>query len=458
MESFLGNLLIVLGVFAAALFFFILLYKGDIVFGFLVWFLAASFIHRNIFFISLPGWPDIYLERIIFVLIFIIFFIEVFRGKERLLPNTRIEYVMMVLLLILLFSMGLSGFLATRGDEYQPFHIFLTGFLFPFIFYYFGKTVLNTEPRIKILLWGLFWFFSYLVLTAYLEHFKITRFIFPRYISDPLFGIHYGRARGPYGNAPVNGWILASLFCTTLYLRSQTKGLVTRGIMLIILLLTPVAIFYTYTRAVWLSFLLAPILVMFLSKKLLLGPRFFVFPIIFLILLTFFNWENIAGKERQLGGVLQLQEIAARTGLYNATKAIFRDTPFFGVGFGRFGRVLPFYAPEAFPGTAPQLASQHNIFFGLLSEVGLIGLTPFVLILYFIIRDSILLFKKLGEEKGFFSRDLVVTFWAIFLIYLVSASFIQTQFFIQANALVFLWAGMVVGFYQRQIRLTPDSK
>ncbi|MFH0786417.1 MAG: O-antigen ligase family protein [Pseudomonadota bacterium] len=458
MESFSGNLLVVLGVFAAVLFFFILLYKGDIVFGFLVWFLAASFIPRQIFVISFPGWPDIYLERLIFVLLFIIFLFEVLRGKEKLLPNTRIEYFMMVLLVILLISMGQTGFLAIRGDEYQPFHIFLTGFLFPFTFYYFGKTVLSTEPRIKILLWGLFLFFSYLVLTAYLEHFKITRFIFPRYISDPLLGIHYGRARGPFGVAPVNGWILASLFCTTLYLRSQTKGLISRGIMLIILLLTPVAIFYTYTRAVWLSFLLAPILLMLFSKKLLFRPRYFVFPIICLILLIFFNWENIASKERALGGVMQLKEIEARTGLYNATKAIFRDTPFFGVGFGRFGRVLPFYAPEAFPGTAPQLASQHNLFFGLLSEVGLIGLTPFVLILYFIIRDSILLFKKLGEEKGFFSRDPVVVFWAIISIYLVNAFFIQTQFFIQANGLVFLWAGLVVGFYQRQVRLTPDSK
>lgn len=458
MESFSGNLVLVLGVFTATIFFFVLLYKGDIVFGFLVWFLAASFIPRQIFVISLPGWPDIYLERLIFVLVFIIFFFEMFRGKERSLPNTRIEYFMMVLLVILLISMGLTGFLATRGDEYQPFHIFLTGFLFPFTFYYFGKTVLSTEPRIKILLWGLFLFFSYLVLTAYLEHFKITRFIFPRYISDPFFGIHYGRARGPFGVAPVNGWILASLFCTTLYLRSQTKGLLSRGIMLIILLLAPVAIFYTYTRAVWLSFLLAPILLMLFSKKLLFRPRYFVFPVICLILLTFFNWENIASKERALGGVMQLKEIEARAGLYNATKAIFRDTPLFGVGFGRFGRVLPFYAPEAFAGTAPQLASQHNLFFGLLSEVGLIGLTPFVLILYFIIRDSILLFKRLGEEKGFFSRDPVVIFWAIISIYLVNALFIQTQFFIQANGLVFLWAGLVVGFYQRQVRLTPDSK
>lgn len=455
MEAFPGNILWFFGLLTVAFFFFGLIYLKDITFGFIVWFLAATFIGRETFVVSLAGWPDIYLERIIFVLVFTIFIFEVLRGQEKLLPNTRLEFVIGILLIILVGSMARTGFLATRGDEYQPFHIFLTGFFFPFAFFYFGKNLLYSEERIRILLWSFFGFFLYLVITAYLEHFKVTSLIFPRNIGNPLVGIHYGRARGVFGNAPVNGWVLGSLFCTTLFLRSQIKGPVARGLMLVLLLLTPVAVFYTYTRAVWLSFLLAPFVLVFFSKKLLVRPRFFLFPLIFLILLTFYNWENIAGKERELGGVMQISEIEARVGLYNATKVIFRDMPLFGVGFGRFGRALPFYAPEAFPGTAPQLASQHNLFFGLLSEVGLFGLIPFLLILYYIFRFSLSLFRRLGEE-GFINRDLVVTFWAMLLIYLVNASFIQTQFFIQANGLLFLWAGMIVGLYQRRVLTIED--
>jgi O-antigen ligase len=217
--------------------------------------------------------------------------------------------------------------------------------------------------------------------------------------------------------------------------------------------MAPLAIFYTYTRAVWLSFLLVIFFLAFSSDRLLAGKRYFVFPIIFVILLIFLNWENIGGKEREMGGVMQLSEIQARENLFNVTVAIFKDAPLFGVGFGRFDRVLPFYSTEVF-GTAVQLASQHNIFFSLLSEVGLIGLIPFVLILYYLIRFSIRLYKNLGDEEGFFSRDLVVTFWGIMLIYLVNALFIQTQFFIEANSLVFLWAGIIVGFWQRQEELS----
>lgn len=456
MEFVLEYHLVILGFITAVFFFIIFLSLGDIFWGFIIWFLVATFFGKEFFVISFPGWPDIYLERIVFLILFILFFVEVFRGKERLLSNTRVENMMILLLLVLMFSMGRTGFLTTRGDEYQPFHIFLTGFFFPFIFYYFGKTLLYTEQRIKILLWGLLGFFIYLVLTAYLEHFKITSLIFPRFISNPLVGIHYGRARGPFVTAPVNGWVMGALFFSSLFLRSRVQGGVARAVLLIVLLLTPLALFYTYTRAVWLSFLMAPLPLLLFSKKLLLRSRFIFLPLVLLILFTIVNWENISSQEREMGGVMQVSEVQSRIALFQVTKAVLKEAPIFGVGFGRFNRAIPYYSSEVLHGTSVQLASQHNLFFGLLSEVGLIGLVPFILILFFIFHLSILLFRRLPGE-GFISKDLVVTFWAILIIYLVNASFIQTQFFIVANALIFLWAGMMVGLYQRQIYSAPNA-
>lgn len=449
MSGFFGNIFFALGGFTAVLFFVFLVY-WDILFGFLVWLYASILLGKWFFLISLPGLPDIYLERIIFVFLFLIFFIEVIAGKESLLPNNPIDYLMAALIVILIISMGRTGFLSTRGDEYQPFHVFLTGYLFPFSFYYFGKTFLYSEKRIKILLQGLFFLFLYLVITAYLEHFKINQFIFPQYITNPLEGIHWGRARGPFLNAPANGWVIGSLFFTTLFLRAHTENIFVRAVMFLILLFCPVAIFYTYTRAVWLSFLLAPLALVFFSQHLFIRPRFLLFPLLFLILMVFFYWGNITSKERELGGVVQVSEVQTRIGLYQASKAIFRDVPLFGVGFGRFQRALPFYAAEAFPGTAVQLASQHNLFLGLLSEVGLTGLVPFLFIVLFVFIYSAKLYK-MSEREGLISRDTVAVFWAIMVVYIVNAFFIQTQFFLSANAVVFLWVGMIVGLYQRMI-------
>jgi O-antigen ligase len=78
-----------------------------------------------------------------------------------------------------------------------------------------------------------------------------------------------------------------------------------------------------------------------------------------------------------------------------------------------------------------------------------LGAVPFVLILFFVFRYSQVLYRRLGEE-GIISRNLVAVFWSIIIVYLISASFIQTQYFIAANALTFLWVGMIVGLYQRQ--------
>lgn len=450
-------LVLVVGILAAIVFFFLLVFRGDISFGFLVWMFAAIFLGREFFFIQAPaGLPDIYLDRIVFVLLFAIFFIEIFTGRESLLPLTRLDYFMGLMILILLISMSRTGFLSVLPGEFQPFHIFLNGFVFPFSFYFLGKTILYTEKRVKILLWSLFVLFLYLTLTAFLEHYKVNSLIFPRYITDPLIGIHYGRARGPFYNAPVMGWMLVSLFLSTLFLRSQVQGLITKGFLSLVLLFSVVAIFFTYTRAVWLSILLAPTLVLVFSKRVLFQARFLLFPIILLLIFVSWNWENITSKERETGGVMQVAEAESRIALFRVTTAIFADRPLFGVGFARFDRAVSRYAPQVFPVSSASMPSQHNIFFGLLSEVGLIGLVLFLIILYYPIRYSIALFRELGEE-GWINKDLMVIFWGTFLTFVVTASFIQTQHFLASNALIFLWVGMVVGLYQRRVLGIPDA-
>jgi len=450
-------LVLVVSILTATIFFFLLVYLGDISFGFLVWMFAAIFLGREFFFIEAPvGFPDVYMDRIVFVLLFAILFFEIFTGRERFLPLTRPDYFMGLMILVLLISMSRTGFLSVIPGEFQPFHLFLNGFIFPFSFYFFGKTILYTEQRVKILVWSFFVLFLYLVITAFLEHYKVNSLIFPRYITNPLIGIHYGRARGPFYNAPVNGWMLVSLFLSTLFLRSQVQGMITKGVLSLVLLFSVVAIFYTQTRSNYLAFLLAPLLVLLFSRKLLFRTRFLLFPLIILLVFVFLNWENITSKERELGGVMQVAEAESRIALFRVTEVIFTQAPLFGVGFARFNRAVSFYAPQVFPGISTNLPSQHNLFFGLLSEVGLLGLIPFLVILYYPIRYSIALYRKLGEE-GWINKDLIVIFWGIFLTFLVIASFVQTNHYLASNAFVFLLSGMVVGLYQRRVLGIPDA-
>ncbi|MGA3086325.1 MAG: hypothetical protein ABSE95_16270 [Thermodesulfobacteriota bacterium] len=59
------QILITLAFITAFVFFLFLTIGGNLVFGFLVWLFAAIFIPSAVFLISTPGFPDIYLERII---------------------------------------------------------------------------------------------------------------------------------------------------------------------------------------------------------------------------------------------------------------------------------------------------------------------------------------------------------------------------------------------------------
>ena len=421
---------------------------GDIVFGALAWFYTAIFIPKYVFIVSIPGAPDIYIERLVFVLLLPVVLYLLATGKERTLPNTKLEFWMIVQLSLLIISMFRTGFLATPGGGFQPFHVFLTGFFVPFCFYYFGKTFINTEERLRIFLWGCFPLFAYLVFTAYMEHFKINSLIFPKFITNPFLGIHYGRARGPFLVAPVNGWMMGSLFFATLLLRTETRSLLGKMLIYPVLFATPVAIFFTYTRAVWLSFLVAPLFVSVYSKRLLFPKRFLFLPLVFLIVLVWANWQNIKSKERAKGGVMQVEEVEVRFRLFKVSTLMIKDKPLFGVGFARFMEALPRYAPEVHPAGKEAMASQHNIFLAMLTEVGILGTLPFLMILYYLLKYSVLAYRFLGEE-GLISRELIACFWGIMLVYIINALFIQTQYYIAPNSYVFLWAGIVTGVYQR---------
>jgi len=456
MELLTGNpILFVLGLFVVILIFFIAVYMRDIKYGMIIWLIAGVFVTPMVFAISLPGVPDIYLERIIFVLLFFLFLVKIAVGQEDFIPLARLDFLWIILLFILLISMWRTGFFAELPFEEHPSRVFLAGFFFPFSFYLFGKNIFYTEERLRTLLWTSFFLYLYFVLTAYLEHFRLDQFIYPGYIANPLAGYHFGRARGPFLNAAVNGWVFVTLFALTLFLRTQVESILARVFIALGLFLCPLAVFYTYTRAVWLSFLSALIVLSF-SKKLLLQRKFIFFPIIILILIGAANWEKLGTKEREAGGVMQIEEVEDRIKLFNITKAVFRENPLFGIGFGRFRRAALSYGPEVARGASIGTPSQHNIFFSILSEVGLLGLIPFIIIILYGVRYSISLFRYLGEE-GFINKDLVITFWAVFLTYLISASFIQTQYFLVANVIFFLWSGIIVGLYQRRVVLQEDS-
>jgi O-antigen ligase len=90
---------------------------------------------------------------------------------------------------------------------------------------------------------------------------------------------------------------------------------------------------------------------------------------------------------------------------------------------------------------------QHNHFLNTMTELGLMGLVPQLLIFYFLFR---VLYKARNIHDSVIDHDFVVVVWAILAEYLTNAMFMEPRYYGFMNALPFLLAGVVVGSYQRK--------
>jgi O-antigen ligase len=130
------------------------------------------------------------------------------------------------------------------------------------------------------------------------------------------------------------------------------------------------------------------------------------------------------------------------------------DHPFVGVGFHDFEehslpyvrqvRSTVFGVRESWQG---KTIKQHNHFLNTMTEVGLLGLVPQLLMFYFLFR---ILYKARKVHDDAVDHDFVVVIWAILAEYLTNAMFMEPRFYEFMNVLPFLLAGIVVGSYQRK--------
>ncbi len=116
------------------------------------------------------------------------------------------------------------------------------------------------------------------------------------------------------------------------------------------------------------------------------------------------------------------------------------EHPLFGVGFGHFRDFAPGFAKDpsspfyAFGTTA----LEHNNLLSIVAETGVIGVTLYLLMLYFLLRFSVRLFKKLpARSPGLISRDLLVLYWILTAAYLIDGTFRETSDNPFANSLFF---------------------
>ncbi len=285
---------------------------------------------------------------------------------------------------------------------------------------------------------------GYLAITACAEVTEQWWAVFPRYISDPELGTHFGRARGP----ALNSVSLGTYLCVCLWSAWVLRTRVSRGWQLLLfaaMALMAFGVLLTYTRSVWLGLALSGLVMLIVQT-----PKAIRWPVaggavLVAAAVAAVAWTFVLNLDREGTGQMSHHSVQQRTAFAYVSWNMFCDEPLTGVGFGRFyDKKLPYLADRTQPFELESLRNlhHHNTLLGLLTETGILGLVAFVTTLA---AWSVLGWRMaVADDYSLATRQMGQLMLAVLAVYLPSAVFHDLSFIFQDQWLVMLIVGLGV--------------
>jgi putative inorganic carbon (hco3(-)) transporter len=124
-------------------------------------------------------------------------------GRGEPLPRPRpVHFVLVLATLWVVCSALVSHTLFQRAPLLKIVEAYGT---FPFLIFYLAPVIYTTRRKRQMLLTALVVLGAYLGLTVLFELAGLDALVWPKYILNPNYGLHYGRGRGPFADAVANG-------------------------------------------------------------------------------------------------------------------------------------------------------------------------------------------------------------------------------------------------------------
>ncbi|MBN1942309.1 MAG: O-antigen ligase family protein [Phycisphaerae bacterium] len=429
--------------------------RWDITLWAWIWVLSYGLLDWPEWKIQLVGFFNLTVPRILFLAAMATFAMYFFFHRRRLHFDRGLYWMMLVLLLYTAFSATTSGWTArTPGVETAPYYRFLGSMLLPFVMFFLLCNAGSDEKQIRRALVMITVYGWYALYIGYLQYAAINgvewarSFIWPAYINDPTFGIHFDRARGVFSGATPQAVLMVSLFYIDLYLIRKLRGPY-RAALVVQAILVPPAVFFTLLRSAYLAFLICGFLWVLLTGRRKFRWLKLAGLLLVVMIFIFASWERLSSTDRATGGVAQKGPIRSRLILIEQTWKIMAEAPLLGVGFGHFvdkQQSMP-RDPGELSGEPTGVLVQHNLFLNMLAETGVIGLVLTILVFLLLWKQSYQLYKKIPlDAHGDVSRDFVVLFWLVLVNYLTDGMFRDPLWDAFSNALLWSLAGLVVCF------------
>lgn len=265
------------------------------------------------------------------------------------------------------------------------------------------------------------------------------------------------RMQGAYQNPNHFGLTMVLLWAfiagTICFIDKKDKGIT--ALLLLILLLTSVCTFLSYSRSSWLGAFCAAILCVFFRRN---KTAYALFGVSIVAFMGLFLSGALGLKDRILYSfdVSNANAQETRFMAWDAAWNIFLDHPVFGVGFSENARIFPeYYRKLGFPLTS-LVGNSHNQYLEILSGAGLVGLIGYLGI--FAIGLNFFR-RKLSQAETLLERQLALGSAAL-IAALLASSFTDTPFRLhETRNLLMILLGFSFGFLNlsnEKTQLTRD--
>ncbi|HXY03466.1 MAG TPA: O-antigen ligase family protein [Terriglobales bacterium] len=384
---------------------------------------------------SPDGPPFVYDRLALGILIFIVF-LRACVLRETLRIGGTITWLLLVLLL-----------LALRDALAQPYaaeiwSVFAAKWFVPLVLFIAAANIFRSKIE-----FGQFETFSlivflYLSATAIFFITGLKTFIFPRFILDESLGIHADRARGPFLQAVANGVALNLLGLIALdsFRRGRLRGVWS----LLLVVVWPLAILATKTRAVWFSFAASLVALPLFTSSHRLRRTCLAMVVCGVVVLA--AVISLPDHHRSLGERLQEDSpVEFRMEIYEAGWEMFLSKPIAGWG----GKEMQVELSRRISDFQQEEYYFHNTFLEILVQYGVIGLTLYLWMIFELFWVGRRPVQEHPGQASFLDNQFRALWPILLLVYLINAMFVVMNYQF-VNGLVFSIAGMLSAQNKRE--------
>jgi O-antigen ligase len=146
-------------------------------------------------------------------------------------------------------------------------------------------------------------------------------------------------------------------------------------------------LYSTLTRCVWVSGCAGALLTLVVATPRKTSIGILTAALIVSVLIAATQWENLVAfkRDRELSVQATAESVELRPILATVAWKMFLDRPLFGCGFGHYSDECPAYLADRTTDLSLEKAKdyiQHNVFLSLLTEIGLVGMGLYTLLLW----------------------------------------------------------------------------